>query len=83
MTKINTGGPAFPFAATDRFNMPLQTQGMTKREEYAKAAMVGILAGGFGDTYPHDDVEAATTVAFFAVNYADALIAALEKDGEE
>jgi hypothetical protein len=40
MTKINIGGPAFPFAATDRSNMQLQTQGMTLRDYAAIDAPV-------------------------------------------
>ena len=69
MTRINTGGPAYPFAATDLSNVQFQAGGMTKREVAAIAAMQGILAGG--GALP----TAYATRA--AVEYADALIAAL------
>ena len=46
------------------------------RDEFAMAALTGILAGGFADTIPHDDVSAGRDVAFFANQYADAMMAA-------
>ena len=51
--------------------------GMTKREYFAGQALAGMLAGGFADTIPHDDIEAGATATAFACMYADALIAAL------
>jgi hypothetical protein len=51
--------------------------GLTKREYFEGQALAGILAGGFADTIPHDDIEGGATVASFACMYADALIAAL------
>ena len=55
---------------------------LTRREQFAMVAMQGILAGHFGDTIPHDDVNGGSDAAFFAVNYADALIAKLDENGE-
>lgn len=54
--------------------------GLTKREEFAKAAMIGLLA----DPEDHADEckpgeTCAQTVARFAVEQADALIEALNK----
>jgi len=73
MTKINTGGPVYPSDCVyvNGVVIPahtLATDGMTKREVAAIAAMQGILAGG--GVLP-------SAAARAAVEYADALIAAL------
>ena len=74
MTKINTGGPVYPSDCVyvNGVVIPahtLATGGMSLREVAAIAAMQGILAGG--GALP----TAVATRA--AVEYADALIAAL------
>jgi len=74
MTKINDGGPAFP-SATHLFN------GMTKREEYASAAMAGILAGYWAN--PSMGGLNTAEFAIEAVLAADALIAALGAECDE
>ena len=43
--------------------------------------MAGILAGGFADTIPHDDVNGGFDASFFAYQYADAMLKA-RKVGE-
>ena len=48
--------------------------GLTKREEFAKAAMQGFLA-----SYGQHDVEDFREIAADSVNAADALLAALEE----
>jgi hypothetical protein len=68
MTKINTGGPAYPQDLVDGYT--LDSMGMTKREVAAMAAMQGILAVDREQIRPFD-------VAHDAVAYADALIAKL------
>ena len=69
MTKINTGGPAYPATETHEYFGSHAHMGMTKREVAAIAAIQGILAGG--RALP------TAVVARAAVEYADALIAAL------
>ena len=76
--------PAYPLPNWDAFPWSAGTPaffgtGLSKRELYAGMAMQGIIAGGYGDTIPHDDVAAGRSVAHFAVMYADALLAELEK----
>lgn len=41
MTEINTGLPAFPFAATDPSNVYMQASGMTLRDWFAGQAISG------------------------------------------
>ncbi|HDN9804007.1 TPA: hypothetical protein P2N04_001061 [Aeromonas salmonicida] len=60
----------------------MQCAGLTKREEFAKAAMQGLLAGGYcvsdGDArYRLKDVPTE------AMNLADALLAELEKQNDQ
>jgi hypothetical protein len=50
-----------------------------RRRDAAERAMAAIIAGGFADTVPHDDMDAGSTVAHFAALYADALLAEMEK----
>jgi hypothetical protein len=49
---------------------------VTLRDYFAGQALIGILAGGFADTIPHDDVNGGSDAAAFAYQYADAMIAA-------
>lgn len=44
------------------------------RDWFAGQALAGILAGGFAGTIPHDDVNGGADAAFFAYQYADAMI---------
>jgi hypothetical protein len=76
MTERNDGGPAFPRrAALVDGTICEEQSGMTLRQYYKAAALTGILAGGFADTVPHDDVAGGKDAAFFAAQYADAMIA--------
>lgn len=50
--------------------------GLPLRDYFAGQALAGILADGFADTVPHDDVGGGRDAAFFAYQYADAMIAA-------
>ena len=76
MTKPNDGGPAYP----QSIHPDGPFGGLTKREAFAMAAMQGLLAGGWGDSVPHDDVAATSDAAAFSVMYADALLAELNKE---
>lgn len=56
---------------------PISTDhGMALRDWFAGQALAGILAGGFADTIPHDDINGGSDTAVFAYQYADAMIAA-------
>lgn len=48
--------------------------GLTKLEWFAGHAMAGILAGGYAETVPHDHVDGGASVAFFAFQYAGAMV---------
>ena len=67
MTKTDDGGPAYPH--------PGVCNGMTLLDWFAGQALAGILAGGFADTIPHDDVNGGGDAAFYAYQYAEAMIA--------
>lgn len=69
--KIDDGGSAFPVEDQGTHG----TYGMSLRDWFAGQALSGILAGGFADTIPHDDVNGGFDAAFFAYQYADAMIA--------
>lgn len=69
--KIDTGGSAFPVQEDDRL---VGDYGMTLRDYFAGQALAGILAGGFADTIPHDDIGGGSDAAFFAYTYADAML---------
>ena len=80
MTKINTGGPAYPSESEwkDGREAWPASFGMTKREVAAIAALQGILAGDWAN---HKLSGLSPNVlARDAVEYADALIAELGDD---
>ncbi|KQW30805.1 hypothetical protein ASE36_00430 [Rhizobium sp. Root274] len=82
MSKIaNT--PAFPIQNAQYTDAYGGHPGMTLRQHYAGLALQGILAGRFADTIPHDDINGGGDAAFFAKQYADALIAELEKENTD
>lgn len=54
--------------------------GMSLRDWFAGQALVGMLGGGFADTIPHDDANGGGDAAFFAYQYADAMLAARSTD---
>lgn len=56
---------------------------MTLRDYFAAKALVGILAGGFSGTEPHDDVEGGRQVAEFAYQYADAMLRVRDRSPQE
>lgn len=60
--------------ATDYAGNPTVGYGLTKREEFAKAAMQGLIASD------HEVNWNAKQIATFAVEQADALIAELNKE---
>lgn len=70
MGKIDDGGPAFPGE-----NSSAISPGMSLRDYFAAAALQGILAGGFANTIPHDDISGGSQAAGFAYLYADAMLA--------
>ena len=79
------GGPAYPKSGrytdaqgAEYDNLP--TEGMSLRDHFAGQALMGLLAGGFADTVPHED--AGNDAAFFAYKFADAMIRARSKRGK-
>lgn len=67
--------PAFPSVTWDgREFLPGHFSGLTKREYFAVLAMQGLLADPANDGSPE-------SLALYAVKYADALLAELEKGG--
>ncbi|MBY5465239.1 hypothetical protein [Rhizobium leguminosarum] len=70
--KINAGGAAFPLLEIG----PHSNEGMSLRDWFAGQPLAGTLASGFADTIPHDDVNGGADAAFFANQYADAMVAA-------
>lgn len=80
MTKIDTGGPAFPMATVDGW---FQT-GMTLRDWFAGHALAGICVN---DEYWRLNEEyrgkSASEIAHRAYQVADAMIAEGNKDGAE
>lgn len=69
VSPIDDGGAAFPFAATDHSNMPLQTSGMTLRDWFA-----GHMLPKIGSGWPN--LENRHILARQAYEMADAMIAA-------
>lgn len=87
--RIDDGGAAFPIippvdpsTGQQAGGFPFPENGMSLRDWFAGHALVGILAGGFADTVPHDDVTGGGEAAFFAYQYADAMLAARSKTPE-
>lgn len=77
MTDTNATGTAatpFPTATTAPWAEAVYERHL--RDKFATAALIGILAGGFADTVPHDDVEGGRQAAEFAYQYADAMLSA-------
>lgn len=60
---------------------PKSTTHKELRDWFAGMALNGILAGGFADTIPHDDISGGEYAAYFAYQYADAMLSARSKDG--
>lgn len=65
--------PAFPSAIPDIYGTPIPYHGLTIRQEFAKAAMQGILANDCAGGFTYDQI------AVQARMHADALISELEK----
>lgn len=91
--KFDDGGPAFPnpgyelhqeegrhgqLAAHNLYKGP-PAPGMTLRAHFAGLAMQGVLANGVNIRTPHERLPLPESIAAFAVDVADALIAALKK----
>ena len=74
MTDKPKNPAAFPLAYNN-----VDQHGMSLRDYFAGQALAGVLAGGFGDTIPHDDVSAGSDAAFFAYRYADAILKERQK----
>lgn len=74
--------PAHPFAQTSESYQITGTQhvGMTKREEFAKAALQGVLANP-AYTEQERSGETSDSPASAALCHADELVALLAKDG--
>jgi hypothetical protein len=72
--KLPTGGPAFPFAATDQINIAMQASGMTLRDWFAGQALA-IVHRRFDDG-SHLRLEDIAMQAYFI---ADAMIAEREE----
>ena len=77
MNKSNE--PAFP--TNEMHRAECGTLGLTKREEFAKAAMQGLLANSFNDGF-HEPASVLTPprMAEAAIGYADAILAELAKE---
>ncbi len=67
---------AFPFQYDLGDGTSSLYRGMTLRDYFAAKALVGILAGGFAYTIPHDDAEGGRQAAELAYQYSDALLMA-------
>ena len=88
MSKHSDGGYAFPFIPNDQPRNPDGTwcqdwdcgePGMTLRAWLAGQAMAQMLSPGYGFAKAWRDDPGAAKVASLAVEYADALLAKLEK----
>lgn len=81
---IKDGGAAFPqhIAITPSGDVYDGTSGMSLHDYFAGQALAGLLAGGFADTVPHDDVGGGDQAAGFAYQYADAMLAERNKARE-
>jgi hypothetical protein len=75
MADLYSSGPAFPGTVyTHSGHISGHSMGMSLRDWFAGQALAGILAGGFADTIPHDDVNGGGDAAYFAYQYADAML---------
>ncbi|WP_313349115.1 hypothetical protein [Paracoccus sp. (in: a-proteobacteria)] len=72
------GGPAYAPAFPVIAGQQVYATGLTKRDWFAGQALMGILAGHFADTIPHDDISGGREAAYYAYQYADAMLAARE-----
>ena len=68
MSEIDNGGPAFPFAATDPSNVPMQAQGMSLRDWFAGQALPALIS--------YDDYLDYSAAAVHAYKHADAMLEA-------
>ncbi len=74
-----TGGPAFPFAATDNSNVQMQAQGMTLRDYFAAKVMQGLIAknGQYDESkFLMNEQMTFDEVALYAFGQADAMLEA-------
>jgi hypothetical protein len=78
MTDKATGGPAFPFAATDPSNMHMQAPGMTLRDWFAGQALVMVAthSKSIGALAARRGKEHGEVVAEVAYKIADAMMEA-------
>ncbi len=83
MSATEDGGPAFPTKGPPHKIITAHGEhyeddnhGMSIRDYFAAQALSGMLAGGFADTIPHDDVSGGSQAAGFSYMYADAMLAA-------
>ena len=77
--RVDDGGAAFPQSDLSGYGMGPSDGpqgGMSLRDWFAGQALAGLLAGGLGDTIPHDDVTAGQQAADFSYGYADAMLRA-------
>ena len=82
-TKINDGGSAFPFAATDQSNVHMQQPGMSLRDWFAGQALASFAGENPnlpGDKASHTDWPSAEELAMrravWSYLQADAMLAA-------
>ena len=83
MPKIDPNDPAFPHLhdSCQRINESEHWEGLTKREEFAKAAMQAIIWAHPGTTVPRDQIDQfRLDQGREAVKHADALISALNEE---
>lgn len=75
--------PAFPHAAmTEQVTVPTQHPGMTVREEFAKAALTGLLANPFyAQQMAEEGITGGGDAADAALYHADRMCELLAKDG--
>lgn len=73
-----TGGAAFPYTA-ESLTCGADRTGMTLRDYFAAKIAAGILAGGWANTVPLDDIDHARQLAAFAYTGADFMLAERSK----
>ena len=80
--KLKDGGPAFPLQESLWQNgMPFDANGLTKREWFAGMALQGYLAGRNAPFIDGHHIRK-ESVAIACYGYADAMLAALEKEDQ-